>query len=155
MGLIDEIRGLRVFIDTAVFIYFIEGDPRYLNIVKPVFLEIDTGNIDAITSTITLLEVLVLPFKKRNQALVDKYRNLILNSDHLTTYEVFHEVSVLASRLRARYSIRTPDAIQMAVGVLYGAQAFLTNDADLKDVKDIKVVIVDDHLASLPPTPAV
>ena len=147
MGLIDEIRGQRVFIDTAVFIYFIERDLKYLNTVKPVFLEIDTGNIDAITSTITLLEVLVLPFRKSNQALVDNYRNLILNSDHLTTYEIFHEVSVLASRLRAQYSIRTPDAIQIAVGILYGAEAFLTNDADLRDVKEIKVLIVNDYLA--------
>jgi predicted nucleic acid-binding protein len=151
LGLIDEVRGQRIFIDTAVFIYFIERDPRYLDTVKPVFVEIDTGNVDAITSTITLLEVLVLPFRKGNQALVEKYRNLILNSDHLTAYEVFHEVSVLASRLRAGYSIRTPDAIQMAVGILYGAQAFLTNDAELKQVKDIKVLIVDDYLVSQPP----
>jgi predicted nucleic acid-binding protein len=148
LGLIDEIRGLRVFIDTAVFVYFIERDPRYLNIVKPVFLEIDAGHIDAITSTITLLEVLVLPFRTNNQALVEKYRSLILYSEHLTTYEVFHEVSVLSSKLRAQYSIRTPDAIQMAVGVLYGAETFLTNDAGLKNVKDIKVLVVDDFLAS-------
>jgi hypothetical protein len=42
LGLIDEIRGQRIFIDTAVFIYFIERDPRYLDTVKPVFVEIDT-----------------------------------------------------------------------------------------------------------------
>jgi len=95
-----------------------------------------------------LLEVLVHPFRKNNQALVDKYRNLILNSENLTTFEIFHEVSVLSAKLRAQHSIRTPDAIQMAVGVLYGAQAFLTNDADLKNVKDIKVIILDDFLAS-------
>ncbi len=147
MGLIDEIRGLRVFVDTAVFIYFIERDPIYLSTVKPVFFEIDAGNVDAITSTITLLEVLVLPFRKNNQALVEKYRSLILNSEHLMTYEVFHEVSVLSSQLRARHSIRTPDAIQMAVAVLYGAEVFLTNDARLKNVKDIKILIVDDFLA--------
>lgn len=73
-----------------------------------------------------------------------------MNSDHLTAYEVFHEVSVRASRLRAEYAIRAPDAIQMAVGILYGAQAFLTNDAELKQVKDIKVLIVDDYLVSQP-----
>jgi len=141
----DDIRGRRVFIDTSIFVYFIERDPKYLNTVKPVLA---AGSSDAITSTITLLEVLVHPFRKNNQALVDKYRNLILNSENLTTFEIFHEVSVLSAKLRAQYSIRTPDAIQMAVGVLYGAQAFLTNDADLKNVKDIKVIILDDFLAS-------
>jgi predicted nucleic acid-binding protein len=147
LGLIDEIGGLRVFIDTPVFIYFIERNPRYLGVVKPVFLGIDAGSIDAITSTITLLEVLVVPFKQENHSLVEKYRHLILYSEGLTTYEVFHEVSLLSSKLRARHSIRIPDAIQMAVGMLYGAEAFLTNDANLKKIKDIRVLVLDDFLA--------
>jgi predicted nucleic acid-binding protein len=148
LGLIDEIGSLRVFIDTPVFIYFIERNPRYLGVVKPVFLGIDAGSIDAITSTITLLEVLVVPIKQDNHPLVEKYRNLILYSHGLTTYEISHEVSVLSSQLRARYSIRIPDAIQMAVGQLYGAEAFLTNDANLKKIREIRVLVLDDFLAS-------
>ena len=46
----------------------------------------------------------------------------------------------------AKYAIRTPDAIQIAVGIIYGADTFLTNDAGLKKVKDIKVVILEDFL---------
>jgi predicted nucleic acid-binding protein len=127
-----------------MFNYFIEKNPRYLDIVKPVFLAIDAGDIDAITSTITLLEVLVLPFRQDNQALVERYRSLILYSEGLTTYEVFHEVSVLSAQLRGRYSIRIPDAIQIATGQLYGAEAFLTNDAGLKNIKEIRVLVLDD-----------
>jgi len=36
----------------------------------------------------------------------------------------------------------------MAVGQLYGAEAFLTNDAGLKNAKDIRVLVLDDFLAS-------
>jgi len=36
----DDIRGRRVFIDTSIFVYFIERDPKYLNTVKPVFLDV-------------------------------------------------------------------------------------------------------------------
>ena len=57
MGLVDELIGLRVCIDTAPIIYFIEKNQRYLDVVRPVFAEIEAGRIDAITSTITLLEV--------------------------------------------------------------------------------------------------
>lgn len=64
MGLVDELRETRVCIDTAPVIYFIEKHPKYLNVVKPIFTEIEAGNIDAITSTITLLEVLVQPLRK-------------------------------------------------------------------------------------------
>lgn len=74
MGLVDELRGSRICIDTAPFIYFIEKDPKYLSILRPIFAEIDAGKIDALTSTITLLEMLVLPFKMKNESLAEKYR---------------------------------------------------------------------------------
>ncbi len=146
MGLVDELRGSRICIDTAPFIYFIEKDPKYLSIVRPIFAEIDAEKIDALTSTITLLEVLVLPFKTKNESLAEKYREILLYADGLTTFEISHEVSELSSKLRAKYSIRTPDAIQIAVGIVYGADAFLTNDSDLKKVNDIRVVILEDFL---------
>ncbi len=146
MGLVDELRGSRICIDTAPFIYFIEKDPNYLGILRPIFAEIDVGKIDAITSTITLLEVLVLPFKTKNESLAEKYREILLYAEGLTTFEIFHEVSELSSKLRAKYSIRTPDAIQIAVGIIYGADTFLTNDSGLKKVKDIKIVILEDFL---------
>jgi predicted nucleic acid-binding protein len=146
MGLVDELRGSRICIDTAPFIYFIEKDPKYLGILRPIFAEIDVGKIDAITSTITLLEVLVLPFKTKNESLAEKYREILLYAEGLTTFEIFHEVSELSSKLRAKYSIRTPDAIQIAVGIIYGADTFLTNDSGLKKVKDIKIVILEDFL---------
>jgi predicted nucleic acid-binding protein len=146
MGLVDELRGSRICIDTAPFIYFIEKDAEYLNIVRPIFAEIDAGNIEAITSTITLLEVLVHPFKTKNESLAEKYREILLHAEGLTTFEIFHEVSELSSKLRAKYSIRTPDAIQLAVGIIYAADTFLTNDSDLKKVKDIRVLILEDFL---------
>lgn len=146
MGLVDQLRGLRVFIDTAPIIYFIEKHKRYINIVRPVFTEIDSGKIEALTSTITLLEVLVHPFKTNNEKLAERYREILLNSENLTTFEILHEISEISSKLRAEYSIKTPDAIQIAVGILYGADKFLTNDPNLKKVIDIKVLVLDDFI---------
>lgn len=146
MGLVDQLRGLRVFIDTAPIIYFIEKHKRYINIIRPVFTEIDSGKIEALTSTITLLEVLVHPFKTNNEKLAERYREILLNSENLTTFEILHEVSEISSKLRAEYSIKTPDAIQIAVGILYGADKFLTNDPNLKKVIDIEVLVLDDFI---------
>ncbi len=146
MGLVDEVRGQRICIDTAPMIYFIEEHAKYREIIRPVFVEIDSGNIEAITSTITLLEVLVHPLRTGNEALAEKYREILLSSESLTTFEIFHEVSEMASRLRAKYSMKTPDAIQIAVGTLYGASKFLTNDPDLRRVSEIKILLVDDYL---------
>ena len=49
MGLVDELRGSRICIDTAPFIYFIEKDQKYLSIIKPVFAEIDAGKYENIS----------------------------------------------------------------------------------------------------------
>ena len=146
MGLVDEVRGQRICIDTAPIIYFIEHHAKYQNIIRPVFAEIASGNIEAITSTITLLEVPVHPLRTGDETLAEKYRDILLSSEGLTTFEIFHEVSEMASRLRAKYSIRTPDAIQIAVENLYHATKFLTNDPNLRKVSDIKILVLDDYL---------
>jgi predicted nucleic acid-binding protein len=146
LGLVDELRGLRVCIDTAPIIYFIENHESYLNILRPVFAEIDDGNIEAITSTITLLEVLVQPFRTKNESLAERYRDILLYSEGLTTFEILHEISELSSKLRAKYSVKTPDAIQIAVGILHGANKFLTNDPVLKKVSDISVLVLDEFI---------
>ena len=145
MGLIEELRGQRICLDTAPIIYFIEENEKYRNILRPIFVEIDSGNIEAITSTITLLEVLVHPLRTGNETLAQRYREILLFSANLMTFEISHEISEMASRLRAKYSIRTPDAIQMAVGIQYGATDFLTNDPNLKKVSEIKVFVLADY----------
>jgi predicted nucleic acid-binding protein len=146
LGLVDELRGLKVSLDTAPIIYFIEKHQKYLSVLRPVFVEIDAGKIEAITSTITLLEVLIHPFRTGNEALAEKYRDILLYSEGLNTFEIFHEISEASARLRAKYSIKTPDALQIAVGILYGANKFLTNDPDLRKVSEIQVLVLDDFL---------
>ena len=144
MGLIDELKGQRVCVDTSPIIYFIEKHPKYLDLLHSFFVEVDAGNIEVITSTVTLLEVLVLPIKTNNLALVEKYRDILLFSEGFTTFEIFHEISELSAKLRAKYTIKTPDAIQIATGLLYGANQFLTNDPYLRKISDMKMLVLDD-----------
>ena len=56
MGLADmlkKLEGKSVFIDTAPFIYFMEGTSTYEDILKDLFSKIGDGQINAITSTMT------------------------------------------------------------------------------------------------------
>ena len=147
MELIQELVGSRVFIDTSPFIYFIEGHNQYASVMKEIFQRVDSGHIEAITSTITLLEVLVQPFRKGDEALADRYKEILLNSRGLTTFEITHDVSQRAASLRARFSLRTPDALQISVARTHRAAKFLTNDRHLKRVSQIvNVAVLDDFL---------
>ena len=52
-----------------------------------------------------------------------------------------------AGRLRGKYSnLRSIDAIQISVAIDVGANAFLTNDRKLKQIKEIKVLVLKDYL---------
>ena len=77
MGLMAEVGSGPVGIDTAVFIYFIEEHPEYLSTVLPVFQAIDLGELRAATSTLTLLETIVVPYRQGNSALADRYEALL------------------------------------------------------------------------------
>ena len=66
MGLIDDLKPGPVALDTQMFIYFIEEDKRYLPLVKPLFEAIDQGSLPASTSGLTLMEVLVVPYRTGN-----------------------------------------------------------------------------------------
>jgi hypothetical protein len=52
--------------------------------------------------------------------------------------------------LRARYQIRTPDAIQIAAAIDFGARLFLTNDDRVRRVTEIEVVVLERWLQEHP-----
>jgi predicted nucleic acid-binding protein len=141
---VEKLLNKKVCIDTAPFIYYMERHPQYGTIVKPIFENIEKGNIEAIATNITLLEVLVQPYRTGNDKLAEKYRDILLNAEGLTTFEVTHEISENAAKLRAKYSIRTPDAIQISTALTNTADIFLTNDEALKKISEIKVVCLND-----------
>ena len=68
MGLIEDVGPGKVGVDTAIFIYFIEEAPAWLPIVRPLFIAAEAEQLELITSVVTLLEVLVIPYRANNAA---------------------------------------------------------------------------------------
>ncbi len=145
MGLIDDIGFGPVSLDTSVFIYFIEEDARYIDIVAPIFEAIDAG-LSAVTSGITLLETLVIPFWNKDVGLVLEYELLLSESRGLTLLELDRELLRKASELRATLNIKTPDALQIAAALQEKCTSFVTNDRRLPKITDLKVLQLSDYL---------
>jgi len=53
MGLMADLGGGPVGVDTAIFIYFIEEHPRFLPLVEPLFREVNEGRKELVTSALT------------------------------------------------------------------------------------------------------
>lgn len=143
MEWIDGLHGELVGLDTDPLIYFIEEHPTYLESMRYFFEAVDRGDFNVITSTVTLLEVLVQPFRHNNAELADEYRDILLNSANLSTAGISEPVAERAAKLRAEYDIRTPDAIQLALAIEEGASFFVTNDAGLPAVSPLNLLVLD------------
>ena len=126
--------------------YYLEEHPVYLPLLDPLFDAIEAGAVQVITSTVTLLEVLVAPHRDGNDDLVDRYRRMLLDTRGVDVRPVSEQVAETAARLRGDYTVRTPDAIQLATAICGQASIFLTNDRRLPSLPDIEVFLVDDLL---------
>lgn len=149
MEWLDRIRGKTVGLDTSPLIYFIEESPKYLGVTDPFFEALGHGEFQAVTSTVTLLEVLVHPLRNDNPELAKQYREILLNSANLTVLAVSRDIAEEAAQIRAKSNIRTPDAIQIATALYGGASFFLTNDLSLKTLPYLTILTLDSLLPNI------
>jgi predicted nucleic acid-binding protein len=145
MEWVNQLRGSAVAIDTAPVIYFIEKSPAYVELVSPFFEALDRGDFRAVTSTITLTEVLIHPLRNGNRALAERYFRILTESRNLAVLPVSDVIASEAAALRAMHGFKTPDAIQMATGLVGGASSFLTNDAGLGSIPGLRSIVLDQN----------
>ena len=72
MGWIDLLKGQVVGLDSAPIIYFTEENSAYQATVDPFFEAIGSSEIAAVTSMITVTEVLVHSIQNENLELIQK-----------------------------------------------------------------------------------
>jgi predicted nucleic acid-binding protein len=147
VALIDEIGAGPVGIDTSVFIYFIEGDERFMATVVPLFGAADIGKCELVVSALTLLEVLVVPYRAGNPRLAERYEALLTRSRGVRMVDVSRDHLRAAAQLRATTGVATPDAIQLATALGTGCSHFVTNDRRLPTVQGLKIVQLGNYSA--------
>ena len=137
------LKSQKVGLDTMIFIYAFKEHPAYLPLLKPFFSVLEKGEIEAVTSTISITECLIQPYRKKDIALAARYMILFRNFPHLSVIPVTDDIAERAAFFRAHYNLKTPDAIQVATALISGSRAFLTNDENLASVKGIDILVLD------------
>ncbi|MDD3363838.1 MAG: type II toxin-antitoxin system VapC family toxin [Syntrophomonas sp.] len=135
-------KNLRIFVDTAPIIYLIEEHPVYSHEVSEIFDKTSTGNIQVITSVITLIEVLTKPYKLDQIDLVNTYRDFFCNSKGFSVIDINTDIAELTAKIRAEFGFKLPDAVQLAIFEHNGCDYFITNDKQLKkyDINRVHVL---------------
>lgn len=140
MGLIGRLGDGPVALDTVILIHWIENHPQWAPRLAPVFRAIDRGEMRSYTSALTLAEVLVVPFRHGNVRLAEQYEAFLRRGRGLTLAPLDLQVLRGAAMLRARYSVRMPDALHLASALARGCTAFLTDDRRLPAIPGLRVV---------------
>ena len=138
-----EIIGL----DSSVFIFEVEEHPKYAQLVHPVFQWLEQPGSHAVTATVTMLEILVHPYRMSDIDAVNRFYGLLSTYPGLQWAELTLAIADLAARLRAEHALKTPDAIQAASAMASQATGFISNDPAFRRLEDLEVLVLDDLAA--------
>jgi len=133
----------RIALDTSVFIYNIEANPRYVGLTDRIFAWLEQPGHSAVTSTITMTELLVQAYRDSAEQRVNQFFALLATYPNLDWIAPDLEVADSAARLRATHRLRTPDALQAATALHGRATALVTNDPVFERVDVFETLLLD------------
>jgi predicted nucleic acid-binding protein len=145
MGSLSELAGRRVYFDANVFIHALNGFPSYALTLRELFQAVESGGVSAVTSELTLAELLIIPFRHGNIEEERRCRMILRPRSHLQLIPVNTDVLEATARMRAALpAMHTPDAIHGATARLAGCDVFLTNDRHLKTISGLQITLLSE-----------
>lgn len=139
-------RQRRIALDTSILIYQMEANPRYLALADAVFSWVERPGREAVTSTISMTELLVPAYRENNERRVDEFYGLLSTYPNLRWIAPDLETADIAAKMRAVYRLRTPDALQAATALRATATGLVTNDPAFARIQEFETAILDEFL---------
>ncbi|MGB3614758.1 MAG: PIN domain-containing protein [Elainellaceae cyanobacterium] len=146
MGLLDVLAGGPVYLDTNIWIYALENYAEYTQHLGALFQALDEGALTAVTSELTLAEVLVKPMQREDTEQQTICERFIRSTNHLAVVPVSRAILIDAARVRTRTQLKLPDAIHVATAIGTDCKTLLTNDQQLRRTPNISVVLLSEAI---------
>lgn len=131
----------RVYLDANVFIAAFEHGGAHSDHAWWLLEAVDRGTIVALTSEISLAEVLVKPLEIGAEAIAEAYNNMLVSGPGFEVLPVRRDILIEAARTRARRgSVRLPDAIHMASARMSSCRFLVSDDRRIPSSDDLRVL---------------
>jgi predicted nucleic acid-binding protein len=140
-----RIRGQRVYVDTNIFIYFLERHERYFEAVLPFFQLFNDGLSIAYTGDAVVAETLYKPYQSNDTLRVSEIKEFFNNDEFITVLPHTKKVFELAAELAPKRGMKLIDALHYATAAQAGCKFILTNDQGFASSDAMEVI----HLESL------
>ncbi|MBO3803954.1 MAG: type II toxin-antitoxin system VapC family toxin [Candidatus Brockarchaeota archaeon] len=124
-------------VDTNVFIYAFMRHKVHGKKSLRLLESFEAGACKGFTTTVTICELAVKPMMSREEKLAREYKNKLLALPGLTVLDITPDLALEAARIRAKYPISLPDALQISAATTQKAQAFVTNDRSICRLKAV------------------
>lgn len=132
-------------LDTNVFIYHFEDNPKFVSYTQLIFDELSKNKLQAVTSIVSVIEALSYPSP---QKVLTSIEDGFKTTPNLTIYDLNHDLALEAAKIRRKYGFRLPDSVQLATAVKSKAQAFVSNDDRLKRFRELPIVLLSKDVKS-------
>lgn len=135
----------RIGLDSMGFIYFLEDNSNFANLAEIIFELAEKDEAVIISTVLAPIEVLTGYRKTKDSAAENEFIQMVQDFPNIEIYDLDFRMIERVVDLRAKYSIKTPDAIHIATAIENKADIFVTNDAALKKIKEIEIVCLKDY----------
>ncbi len=142
---LERIKGQRVYIDTNIFIYFLERHEQYFDSVAPFFQLFSDGLSLAYTGDAVVAETLYKPYQIDDALRISEFKAFFGDEEFITVLPHTKKVFELAAELSPKRGMKLIDALHYATAALAGCRFMLTNDLGFKSSDSLEVI----HLSSL------
>ena len=132
------------FLDASALIYLVDGEDQWAEATQATLqqLAVEAPDLTLAVSRLSVLECRVAPLRRGDQASLDCFEALFAQPD-LLVVELSASVVELATQLRAKHRLRTPDALQAACCLELGPEVvMITGDAGFTRVQALQVCLI-------------
>ena len=134
----------KVFLDTTPLIYFLDSNEIYGEKVRDILETLLNNNVRIITSTITVAEYLVYPYRTDNMEKINAFEDFLRECDVIMC-PVNYQTAKKAAQIRAMYGhFKAMDSLQLAAACVHDCRLFITNDKQLRQFKELKCITLDE-----------
>ncbi len=128
MARLSDLSGRRVFLDTNIVVYTVEGFEPFAAVLRGLLEAMDARTITGVTSELTLAECLVKPLADGRADLAGAYEAFVSPGPSREIVPLTRAVLRDAARIRASTRLKLPDAIQVAAAGAGSCDVILTHD---------------------------
>lgn len=135
-----KLAGYRVYIDTNIFIYFLDGKEPFFSTVSPFFDMVLNGEVIGYTGEAVIAETMVQPYKLGNIASIERFKSFFYQEDFLTIQAHDSKAFDFASKIAGTKGMKLVDSLHIATALQAGCDYFITHDKGIKPMEGIEII---------------